>query len=120
MTSSSVRSVVLRDLELLVRFSDAHASLEARTLDAAAEALRLELSPESAKLFTTVLRRRIVPIVAVMVDGVCAECNVAVPTGLASSILAKREVHVCFRCKRILRPLEDDGPAGPRATRAPR
>jgi hypothetical protein len=108
--------VVLRDLELLARFSDAYPSLEPRSLEVEAEALRIELSPGSAKLFTAILRRRIVPIVAVMVDGVCAECNVAVPTGLASAILAQREVHVCLRCKRILRPLEDDQPTGRRAT----
>jgi predicted nucleic acid-binding Zn-ribbon protein len=103
---TKVAGVVLRDLELLARFSDSSASLEPRSLEVEAEALRIELSPESAKLFTAILRRRIVPIVAVMVQGVCAECNVAVPTGLASSILAKRELHACFRCKRILRPIE--------------
>jgi predicted nucleic acid-binding Zn-ribbon protein len=108
--------LVRGDLELLARFSGAYGSLEPRKLEVEAEALRVKLSPESAKLFTAILRRRIAPIVAAMVEGVCAACNVAVPTGLASSILANRGVHVCLRCKRILLPAGEDQPFGRRAT----
>jgi predicted nucleic acid-binding Zn-ribbon protein len=98
--------VVLRDLELLARFAVAFATQDPRAFEADGDTLTMDLSPVAAKLFTPLLRRRIVPIVATMVDGVCAECNVAVPTGLASSIMASRELHICLRCKRILIPLE--------------
>src|SRR5882672_2909033 len=98
--------VVMRDLKLLARFSAAFAFRDLRTLESDADALKTGLSPVAAKLLTSLLRRRTVPIVATMVDGVCAACNVAIPTGLASSILANRELLACLSCKRILIPLE--------------
>jgi hypothetical protein len=101
-------TVGARDLELLVQFSSAFPSLDLRGFESAAEALERDLSPEAGKLFASVVRRRIVPMVAGLVDGVCAACNVAVPTGLASAILARGGIHACHRCKRILRPMEAD------------
>ena len=96
---------VMRDHERLARFSSTLSSQELRGGESH-DALMTDLSPVATKLLTALLRRRIVPIVATMVDGVCDECNVAVPTGLASSILANRELHSCLRCKRILVPLD--------------
>jgi predicted nucleic acid-binding Zn-ribbon protein len=106
--TSSEATMVRRDLKLLARFAEAYSSFEGASLEVEAEALRIELSPEIAKLFAAVMRRRIAPVVATMVHGVCGECNITVPTGLASSILANRSVRLCLRCKRILRPVEDD------------
>jgi predicted nucleic acid-binding Zn-ribbon protein len=99
---SSFGSGAARDLRLLGQLSAAFASRSLRELESYAAALAPELSPEAAKIVAVLVRRRIFPFVATLIDGVCGQCNVAVPTGVASSVLAEKEVHVCLRCKRIL------------------
>jgi hypothetical protein len=123
--SANPRTMVDRDLEHLVRFSAIFDSRPARVslrlvkstdgevpapsrsgIEAEVERMRSILSPPAAKHFGALIRRGITPVVSGLGDGVCGQCNMAVPTGIVNAVMSNRAIHECLRCKRILVPRE--------------
>jgi len=104
-----------RIIKQLIQLQELHFTLlEQRTLVPKAQLADLEnsirtlmadLPPDIAKLFRG-LRKRYDAAVVPETKGTCSACGISLPTSLTGEILAKKGIHQCPNCLRILYPFE--------------
>jgi hypothetical protein len=71
-------------------------------LDREEQVLQARLSPDAERLYQALRRRNIVPFVAELVDGACAECHLVVSTGSGGVLPKSPAFGRCQQCRRVL------------------